>query len=493
MKAINGVTVKNLLNSKKSLVKKVEEIIDADASYIKKYAALAKLDKVEDISRSIKAEKIYTSFLARNKDFLLSLADIKTLVEDNRLQLKKIYILKNTNFYKIKFWNEDNKIMFTSTSFVKEINLNKITRVAIVLEMLNTQLWVLTNKLKTKKEIEDKNYYFIEKYLKANFGYKNNYREESNLIFGTPEVYTISKKYSLCQIKKAIARARKNKEVRKRELIKYFIIDKIGDNAPFNVSSFLGGDAKENLAKLKKARDLAKKYNVSLYKTMELKSIKEIQSTKYGSCIYADAVATVTYREVKDWNYYSKNYKHPKITVYGRKVTFEKKGYIKTVDLDNFNGDFLLKAYVKAFKVKAYKQKGFARKVQLNDYLRTKKIRCIGNVELWERTINKAHYDYCAVINKTTYHAFTKKEALSGLKKKINAKIKKEMEVISKKTGYNLGFCETGMKSFCEDNDLDLEGSYTRAELRNIILQKRKLNCDKYAPEIRKLGIILGC
>ena len=355
------------------------------------------------------------------------------------------------------------------------------------------RLAVATNKLKTKKEIEDKNYYFIEKYLKANFGYKNNYREESNLIFGTPEVYTISKKYSLCQIKKAIARARKNKEVRKRELIKYFIIDKIGDNAPFNVSSFLGGDAKENLAKLKKARDLAKKYNVSLYKTMELKSIKEIQSTKYGSCIYADAVATVTYREVKDWNYYSKNYKHPKITVYGRKVTFEKKGYIKTVDLDNFNGDFLLKAYVKAFKVKAYKQKGFARKVQLNDYLRTKKIRCIGNVELWERTINKAHYDYCAVINKTTYHAFTKKEALSGLKKKINAKIKKEMEVISKKTGYNLGFCETGMKSFCEDNDLDLEGSYTRAELRNIILQKRKLNCDKYAPEIRKLGIILGC
>lgn len=53
------------------------------------------------------------------------------------------------------------------------------------------------------------------------------------------------------------------------------------------------------------------------------------------------------------------------------------------------------------------------------------------------------------------------------------------------------GFCEFGIKQFCKDNEIDFYGSYTRRELRNIVLRKRRLNCEKYYKELKKIGVSL--
>lgn len=121
-----------------------------------------------------------------------------------------------------------------------------------------------------------------------------------------------------------------------------------------------------------------------------------------GSCIYADTIATVSYKDDIDWDYYAKSYKHPKVTISDRKISFKSKEGIKEIDLDNFKGDFMLNGYIKAFNIKKISVPRAEKKIQLNEYLGIKKISSLAGVDVYVRTLNNCIYDYCAVKDKTT-------------------------------------------------------------------------------------------
>jgi hypothetical protein len=206
----------------------------------------------------------------------------------------------------------------------------------------------------------------------------------------------------------------------------------------------------------------------------------------------------VTWDEESDWEYYSKRYGRPKNTYSNKRVELleiNKLGQlIKTAEynLNNFQGDFLYRAIFNLLKCCKQEVPKRLKRVQLNDYIEIKLIRKIRDVEFYERLFAGIHFDFCVSQNKNTYHNANYNNLLSGLRNKINAHYESENEKITKETGFGLGFCETGMKNFCMNNNLDFEGSYTRQELRNIVLQNRAMNYSKYKTELRKIGIILN-
>lgn len=54
------------------------------------------------------------------------------------------------------------------------------------------------------------------------------------------------------------------------------------------------------------------------------------------------------------------------------------------------------------------------------------------------------------------------------------------------------GFDEACIGEFCRANDLLIEGSYTRQELRASVIQRRAMNNDLYRAGLTKIGIYLG-
>jgi hypothetical protein len=498
MKAINGVTVKKLIESRKSLVKKVEEIVNTNSSFAAKYIALKKLDEKEKIYRSAKAEKVYQIYLRTNSEELLKIANLENVFRNdkNRRCLKKHYINNGSQLSEIKLYIEDNNLKVTETEsdtpvIISNYNPKHITREGVVADILNSKFEVLKQNVKTKHETRRKSEEYLNNMIE-NALFSKTVKE----IFEGKGLYTVIEEYSLFQIKKIL---NKSKIIRREKLINSLIINKVDGfkNSYGYYSGYFDIDGKEKLKKLKEIHKVMKEYDLSYSTIKNLESLTSLKINKEGVAFFLDTIVKVTYKENVDWNYYSKNYGKPKVTISDREVIFyskkEEGNTKRVVPVDDFKGDFILKAYAEAFKIEPYKEKGFARKVQLNDYLRVKKIKSINDVEIWKRTLNEKEYDFVAVQNKTTFHAHTRKEAVEGLKRKIEAKLEEEEEIINKELGFKLGFCKIGMENFCEDNNIDFEGKYTRKELRNIVLQQRNLNCEKYFKELKKIKILLNC
>ena len=114
--------------------------------------------------------------------------------------------------------------------------------------------------------------------------------------------------------------------------------------------------------------------------------------------------------------------------------------------------------------------------------------------QLFQRYIGKVPWDYAILETKTgeNYHAYDMERLIPGLRTKMQARIEHENEAITKKTAFRLGFCQSGVRAFCEHNDLDMDGSYTRQELRNVVLQRRESNYRRYGNDLKKLGIIIS-
>lgn len=99
-----------------------------------------------------------------------------------------------------------------------------------------------------------------------------------------------------------------------------------------------------------------------------------------------------------------------------------------------------------------------------------------------------------------SYHveAATESEAVVIVnKKKVRAeKIqnRRDAEVLNAKSVISqYAFCRAGVQAFCNDNGLDFTAEITVADLRNLVIQNRDLNCSRYATFLRKMGIVLNC
>jgi len=208
----------------------------------------------------------------------------------------------------------------------------------------------------------------------------------------------------------------------------------------------------------------------------------------------------VTWSEYHDWNYYAKRYKHPKSTYSDRAVEFKtigKLGKVETIylhALTSFSGNFIEKAIAAFYKVQKVTVGKELKPVQLADFFSLTELKAINGYRLFQRNIGPVQWDYAILDTKTgtSYHSFTYESLGTGLRNKINAKADADNQIITKETGFKLGFCETGMRNFCDDNNTDINGSYTRQQLRNIVIQNRDVNYRKYRKELAMIGIRIG-
>lgn len=248
---------------------------------------------------------------------------------------------------------------------------------------------------------------------------------------------------------------------------------------------------RENLAKWEELRQRAISLSAALTRTYKA-------SWGHGATYinFGPHVLRITWDETSDWDYYSKSYGRPKNTYTNRRVellapssTGNYFAITKTYDVDKFAGKFLVEA-IAAFtgtaKVAVPKK---LRPVQLNPYFEVALVKDIAGVQVYTRSIAGILVDYCAVRQGATYHAETARQAIDGLRKKLQAKAEHETEIINYALGRRMGFCDAGMRQFADDNGLDVDGSYSRAELRNIVIQRRELNASKYRRELAQIGI----
>lgn len=129
--------------------------------------------------------------------------------------------------------------------------------------------------------------------------------------------------------------------------------------------------------------------------------------------------------------------------------------------------------------------------VRLNKWYGAKLVRTIGHIKIYERTLLYAHVDYCAVLNGVTFHAETIRESIKGLHGKIKAAAKLKNQPISYKLCKELGFCDAGIKQFCNEFGLDIKESYSPAEIEALV----KADTAKAAPfehELRTVAKTLG-
>lgn len=251
--------------------------------------------------------------------------------------------------------------------------------------------------------------------------------------------------------------------------------------------------------------------------TVSLTAVDSRTSASYPYCrpqfALADGiVGRVDFDVTDDWDYYSKKYGRPKTTVTGRGVWFiypqaqitrEADGSIKVElkrswqSLDRFAGNWLFDVFAAEFG-KTVVEKPL-RKVQLHICFSLRLERKIAGVEIYSRVVANTVYDVCAVAGKETFHAATAKEAVAGLREKRESRVRFDSETL--RAVFNNGkcnvagatFCSAGVRNFCADNGIAEDAEMSRADLRNIVLKNRALNCEKYAEELRRIGISLNC
>ncbi|HMN89097.1 MAG TPA: hypothetical protein PKD70_06340 [Saprospiraceae bacterium] len=246
---------------------------------------------------------------------------------------------------------------------------------------------------------------------------------------------------------------------------------------------------------------------------MKKANLLAVQANKayngYGAdSIYAEVAGwrlTVEQDEKADWNYYSKGWHKiwgPKRTIENWRVVFQKGTEKKVYRVESFSGNYLLRAIKAVLNPpkpdnKPAKQRlgKYFNRVQLNELFEVRFIRAFEGIEFYSLSILGSTVLHCAFMARTGehYHAETLQGAVAGLKRKRKEHIAHESQIIDKDTAEELGFCHFGILQFCDDNDISINSRFTRAELRKIVLKNKKLNCDKYAAELRKIGINLNC
>lgn len=233
-----------------------------------------------------------------------------------------------------------------------------------------------------------------------------------------------------------------------------------------------------------------------IFEVQENKASNAYKSSKMYAR-FGEYYITVTQEESEDWEAYSKSWHSahgPKRTIEGRDINFYRDGKKESsIPVNSFAGNYLINAIVSKLNLPKIKVQKELKKVQLIDQAEVILVRNILSTKIYKRTIAGASLDFCAVHEGETFHAQSISKTIEGLQKKVKSEKYFEREMISKEDGFKLGFCETGMRSFCEDNNLDYEGEYSRKDLRNIAVSNRSVNCQKYAYELKKIGIVLNC
>lgn len=231
------------------------------------------------------------------------------------------------------------------------------------------------------------------------------------------------------------------------------------------------------------------------------KSIEDVQQNKASNTYRASKAyatfgayyITVSQDECEFWDSYSRKYHNafgPKRSVSNRLINFYRDGKKAfEVKVNNFAGHFILNAIISEFRLQKVKVAKELRKVQIIEEADIELIKEVYSTKVFKRSLGGITLDFCAVNENVTFHAKTVSKSIAGLKLKLKTGKIQIAEIVNKHTGFRLGFCTSGMKSFCENNGLDFEASYTKKEIRDVVMQSKDANFDLYGFELYKLGI----
>lgn len=216
-------------------------------------------------------------------------------------------------------------------------------------------------------------------------------------------------------------------------------------------------------------------------------------------------IGKVTFQQSENvkWNNhkYSKSW-HRKFggvkEVSDRKITISKpdarvKGGIKilaVVEFGAWRGDVLLQA-IKQSGVFAEPKSTAPLSVRLDKFYDAKPVRVIGKITIWERTLLGEHVDYCAALNKVTFHAGTTRDCIKGIHAKIKAAAKKINSPITYQLCKDLGFCDAGIKAFCNAFGLSIKDSFSPAEIEKLVIANRE-KAAPFGSELRAVAKALG-
>ena len=223
--------------------------------------------------------------------------------------------------------------------------------------------------------------------------------------------------------------------------------------------------------------------------------------------ISESTIAKIDWTTESDWEYYSNSYGKPKNIYSDRCVkfrTFDRKTATytyRTFELETFAGQFMEKALAWFMGIEKVKVSKELKSVQLNPIFSVSFIRSIGGVSVYSRSIGTILWDYCVVANGVNFHAATIEKAIIGLREKIEKTAKLEAQRIEDEgrvLNYEIarkkyGFCDTGIRNFCNLNGLEIESQYTIREIRKAVVSHRSENCTRFSSELKTIGIALNC
>lgn len=196
-----------------------------------------------------------------------------------------------------------------------------------------------------------------------------------------------------------------------------------------------------------------------------------------------------------------KNDHWPKKTIDSRYVTAYKDGKQVSITVERFAGNYLINAIAEFLGLKEIKFPRALKPIQGNSFFDLEIVRKIGKIKIYRRTFGGETVDYCATAGTENYHANTEAAALAGLRKKIEA-AKRAYEAkqradskawTAQELNKEFEFCWTEMRNFCNVNGLDIDGCYTVQEIRNAALRNKAESCQRWAGDLRKIGINLNC
>lgn len=281
----------------------------------------------------------------------------------------------------------------------------------------------------------------------------------------------------------------------------------------FSADPLTGGGVKRKMERILKERNSAR---ISFAKGIaSALPINTYSNYSYGRWdlptrdfyVSNNTIARITWSEESDWNAYSKSYGRPKNTYSDRAVkfiTFDHKSAtkeIKVFPLDTFAGQFMERALADFFNVGKVKVSKELKPIQLNPIFSVQFIRSIGGVSVYSRSIGSILWDYCVVANGVNFHAATIEKAINGLREKAEKASKAEAQRIEEEgrfLNYNIarkdyGFCDTGIRNFCNLNGLEIDSQYTIREIRKAVVSHRSENCARFSSELKTIGIALNC
>lgn len=207
--------------------------------------------------------------------------------------------------------------------------------------------------------------------------------------------------------------------------------------------------------------------------------------------------------EEKDWNYYSQAWHRahgPKITVSNRTIKVRKlgrKNVIKEFHLTRWSQSEILKVIAETFGVAEVKLSRDLKKFQTSKYFDVKRSKKVNGYQIYKQTIGKytiGHVAYDAVTD-THYHDYTIEDAVQGLTSKIEKttqdKIADAKQIVTADYAHKRwGFCFPGMTEFAEAAGLDINGSYSIAELKKATQNVSRDIKVKYSRELKTAKLI---